>query len=303
MIVISFLSITLVLAILSIRALYQSVKYFPLIGWSRLGLGISLSGFVFLYGAWIYISAYGKYIIPGLAIIVIGSGLLRRPARKSLIERRESKALNYIISGTLLVLCVLYFTGTETNRSVVRLSFPLHPGRYFVLQGGRGLPSNLFHYNSRRAAYAMDIVALDTWGRRANKVFSTKLKDYFIYGDTIYAPCDGKVLRAVSDNPDNIPPRRARGPHNLNGVLLQGEEATVYLGHLQQGGVFVAEGQELKAGQPIGLVGNSGMSLEPHLHIQAHANSRDGAPWYSQPQLEIQFFDRAYLLFEQIKAP
>ena len=47
---------------------------------------------------------------------------------------------------------------------------------------------------------------------------------------------------------------------------------------------------------------NSGFSLEPHLHIQVHARTGDGRPWYRQPPLLIAFGGRSYLLFEQIKA-
>ena len=303
MIVISFLTLTLLLALIALQALWRSLRALPYPDWTRLLLALSLSVFVYLYGAWIYISAYGKY---AFALSVLGFTafiLLSRKRGKNSRSGPGPRIRDLVISAILLTTDVLYFTGTAGSTSYARLSFPLKPGRYFVLQGGKGLPANIFHYNSRRSVYAMDLVALDERGRRSSMVFSSELREYFIFGDTVYAPCDGEVERAVSDNPDNIPPRRKRGPHNLNGVLIRGAAYTVYLGHLRQAGVFVRAGQAVNAGQAIGLVGNSGMSLEPHLHIQVHANSMDGRPWYEQAQLPIRFFDKEYLLFEEIDVP
>jgi murein DD-endopeptidase MepM/ murein hydrolase activator NlpD len=39
--------------------------------------------------------------------------------------------------------------------------------------------------------------------------------------------------------------------------------------HLQEGSIKVKIGDEVTAGQPIAKAGNSGMTLYPHLHIQA----------------------------------
>jgi hypothetical protein len=301
-IVISFLAFTLLLAVAALQLIRRSISGGPQICGPRLLLALSLSLFVFLYGAWVYVSAYGKYAFALAALIIMAYSLLRRGrmTRRRPPARRPFRDL--ALSIILLAMNVLYFTGTAGPTPYAKLRFPLKAGRYFVLQGGKGLPANVFHFNSRRAVYAMDIVQLDALGRRCSKVFSRKLRDYYIFGDTVYSPCDGIVRRAVSDNPDNIPPRRKRGPNNLNGIVLEGAEYIVYMGHLRQNGVFVRAGQRVQAGQPLGLVGNSGMSLEPHLHIQVHTKALDDAPWYRQPQLFIKFNDREYLLFQEIDA-
>lgn len=41
------------------------------------------------------------------------------------------------------------------------------------------------------------------------------------------------------------------------------------IAHLRPGSVVVAVGDQVKAGQLLGQVGNSGNSIEPHLHIGA----------------------------------
>jgi len=169
------------------------------------------------------------------------------------------------------------------------------------LQGGKGLPTNVFHAGSKHSVYAIDIVKLNDLGQRSNHIFSKDLNDYFIFADTIFSPCDGVIQRSVDDNPDNIPPNHIRGPHNLNGVVIESKDYTVFLGHMKQSCVFVKLGDTVKVGTALGLAGNSGFSIEPHLHIQVHAKSLDGTPWYQLPPMFVSFDHREYLLFQKIE--
>ncbi len=51
--------------------------------------------------------------------------------------------------------------------------------------------------------------------------------------------------------------------------------------HLQPGSLRVKFGDKVKAGQVLGLVGNTGNSSEPHLHFQLmNANSPLGSEGY-----------------------
>lgn len=298
MLVYLLLFVTLLLAVLSLyltgRGLQRGLHY----GWPMLLCGLALGTFIYLYGTWVYLSVYLRYVFVVMAIPVIMFALLRHRTHKPGPVR---VVLNLVCCLLFGALSVLYFTGTGGRPQSITIPFPLKAGRYIILQGGKGLPANLFHAGGqRKAAYAIDIARLNRWGNRASSIFSTRLEDYEIFNDTIYSPCDCIVRRAVSDNPDNIPPRRVRGPHNLNGTLLEAPAFYLYLGHMKQYQVFVQEGQQLRVGQPIGLVGNSGMSIEPHLHIQAHAKADPDEPWYRQPQLFIRFNRKTYLLFDVI---
>ena len=53
--------------------------------------------------------------------------------------------------------------------------------------------------------------------------------------------------------------------------------------HLQPGSISVKRGDRVKAGQVLGLLGNSGNSTEPHLHFQAGDDREllggDGVPF------------------------
>lgn len=294
MIVYSLLGITLLVAALSVRWLYTAARQ-PV----RLIAGLALAVFILLYGAWVFVSIYMQWMFATVAIAALVAGLLRKR-----VHAANWRPWGLIVPAVVFsLLDVLYFTGTaRSGYPVLNLSLPFRQGRYFVFQGGRGLPTNLLHAFGRgHIHYAMDIIKLDGLGRRGNAVFSTKLSDYAIYGDTILAPCTGKVIMAINDNPDNTPPNAIRGLHNTNGVVIDAGTYYVCMVHMKYNDVWVQPGDSVRTGQPIGRVGNSGKSIEPHLHIQAHAKTTPGRPWYFEPPLEIAFNGRTYRLFEVIE--
>jgi hypothetical protein len=299
MLVCLLLGITVFVALLSMVCVWLGARDDLRFTWHRVLAATALAVFVYLYGTWIYISIYAKYVFGILFVLSFMAGLLNKK------KTRTTIALWKIVPNlffTLLfgALAILYFTGSTGRPAKVELAFPLKTGKYFILQGGKGLPTNFFHYSYRGAIYAIDIVKLDERGRRANHIFSPVLEDYLIYNDTVFSPCDGRVLRARDENPDNTPPIRNRGPSNTNQVLIETDSFYVFMGHLKQKGVFVHEGDLVKKGQPLAVVGNSGFSLEPHLHIQAHRNTGKSS-WFAEEPLYIEFDGRAYLMFETIR--
>jgi murein DD-endopeptidase MepM/ murein hydrolase activator NlpD len=63
-----------------------------------------------------------------------------------------------------------------------------------------------------------------------------------------------------------------------------GQLQTLY-GHMSE--IFVQEGQEIRQGTVIGLVGSTGNSTGPHLHFETHAATNDG--WIAvDPNQEVQ---------------
>ncbi len=271
--------------------------------WPIILLAVSVALFIYLFGPWVFLSVYLKYAFALGTLVILTIKLLKTGVVPVNVKPAGRRLASLVGSFFLLLLSALYFTGTVFQRyDSIDLALPFKQGQYFVFQGGRGLPTNVFHFFGRRTLFAMDIIKLNKLGNRANQIFSTELNDYAIFGDTIYSPCNGIVEKAEDRNPDNIPPARKRGTYNLNGVIVKTPQAYVLLGHMEQGKVFVKEGDTVGVGQPLGLAGNSGMSLEPHLHIQAHANIHNGKPWYQQPQLAITFNHKSYNLFQIIEA-
>ena len=294
----SLLAVTLILAIISMVVLWRT----PI--WHRLLLALSLAAFDYLFGAWLFISIYLKYVFAAAFLLLL---LIRIISAKSPSEKKPNSGkliLNLILSVILITLNILFFTGTTGKPfGIARLHLPFRSGRFIVFQGGKGLPTNVFHYGLRGAVYAMDLAKLNKYGNRANHIFSTRLDDYEIFSDTILSPCNGIIAHTTDINPDNIPPSRKRGPTNTNQVLIATDSMYVFLAHMRYHKVFVKQGDTVITGQPLGLVGNSGFSLEPHLHIQVHARTNTGLPWYKEKPLLIEFDDKSYLLFDVISVP
>ncbi len=261
----------------------------------RLIFVLSFTWFTYLYGCWVFVSIYLKYVFAALSVIALVAGFTKHKAT-------QRGTISQLVFGLLFVtLCTLYYTGTTGTPQTLNLSLPFKHGRYLVFQGGKGLPTNLFHYSYRGTIYAMDLIKLDNTGNRAKKIFSTNLNDYQTFGDTVYSPCNGIIEKAESENPDNIPPSRKRGRTNTNNVLIDAGSYYVFMAHLKQYSLLVHDGDTVKTGQPLAQAGNSGFSLEPHLHIQAHIKE-SGVPWYRGTPLYLLFNDHSYLLFQTIDA-
>ncbi len=89
-------------------------------------------------------------------------------------------------------------------------------------------------------------------------------------GTPVFAPLDGVVLGIADGNPDM---NTTWGGQPANFVVLShGQGVVSYLYHLKNGSVSVAAGEQVRAGQQIGLTASSGNSTYPHLHFEVHEN-------------------------------
>jgi hypothetical protein len=169
---------------------------------------------------------------------------------------------------------------------------PLRGGRYVVDHGGSNTLLN-YHGESRPQTYALDISQVSVLGVRARGVLPRQLERYAIYGDTLYSPVSGTVVFAVDGLPDLTPPEMDRKRIAGNHVWVQSGNAYLLLAHLKKGSVRVRPGQTVSVGEPIGQVGNSGNTSEPHLHI--HAVRIEGEV---SPERLLRFGDPIPLLIE-----
>ena len=83
-------------------------------------------------------------------------------------------------------------------------------------------------------------------------------------GTKVYAAGDGTVTEVVFN--------RSRHGYGTYIKLDHGFTYESFYGHLDK--VLVREGQKVKRGQVIGEVGNTGLSMAPHLHYEVRKNKR-----------------------------
>jgi hypothetical protein len=139
--------------------------------------------------------------------------------------------------------------------------------------------------------YDMAVVAYDgqndTWTHLLPGGSNAKNEDYRVWGKPVYAMADGTVQSWANDRPTNPnPPSDLSPPDPVEGnhfYIQHGPELMLYA-HLQQGTLnndLLAPGAPVKAGDFLGLAGNSGNSSGPHLHIHAIKGT---SPWQGPPQ-------------------
>jgi biotin carboxyl carrier protein len=164
----------------------------------------------------------------------------------------------------------------KKDHEVLEIEFPFRNGRFMVTDGGDSYVSRLmnYHYHSKihkkkgtnkSMLYATDLVKLPS-GRHS--VMPRQNEDYPVFGEPIYAPMGGTVVKVINDIDDNIPFSGGYHYNTGNTVVIHKNNLFFLLGHMKKGSITVNEGQEIKHGDLIGEAGNSGMSERPHLHMQ-----------------------------------
>lgn len=136
--------------------------------------------------------------------------------------------------------------------------------------------------------YAIDWVQLYPDGR----TFHGDAKDnrnYRAYGAEILSVSDGVITQTKDGIQQNVPNERPAVPMTLetiggNHVIVDiGNSLFAFYAHMQPGSLRVKVGDHVRRGDALGLIGNSGNSSEPHLHLHlCDANSElacEGVPY------------------------
>lgn len=236
--------------------------------------------YILLTGRWDWLSYYLCYLFP--ILFVVATVVSYRRVRALPFFSHSGSARWWNSAGALLTLLLFggflgwTIRGSFYAEAPVRLALPLRDGWHYVAQGGNSTFVN-YHNRSQAQQYALDLVELNALGARARGVYPTSLEGYVIFGETVHSPCDGPIVAAVNELPDHIPPATDREHPAGNHVVIACEGVNVLLAHLQNGSVTVQAGDRVTTGQPLGRVGNSGNTSEPHLHIHAVRGDSGGA--------------------------
>jgi hypothetical protein len=276
-------TVMLTLLVVAPAVLVASLAFLP--HWGIVHLAIhaiavaTCLAFVFIWGKYTLMGSYYlRFFLPVSFVVAVVIAW-----RRKRISSDKLTTIGRLVQIATIVgsLALAYFAGMQVHSAVVGLSyasnlgfidlaFPLRNGRYFISDGGTNRMMNV-HYrpNTPGQKFAIDIVKLDALGSLSRSFFSVAAADANIFGTNVYAPCAGLVTESEDGVPDHkigdYDEKHPLGNHvvlNCNGLLVE-------MAHFRNGSVRVHPNQAVKIGDPLGAVGNSGFSDEPHLHIQA----------------------------------
>lgn len=158
----------------------------------------------------------------------------------------------------------------ERASPLVRLPFW---GAWMVSQGPHGQVTH-----RGEGGHAWDFVVVDEQ-RSTHRGLGLYLADYYAFGLPVLAPADGVVVRVVDGVPDNEPSHDNPTDNWGNYAIIDhGNDVCTEISHFQAHSLVVSEGQPVRRGQVLGRCGNSGRSLEPHIHFHVQVGSQSGAP-------------------------
>jgi len=161
------------------------------------------------------------------------------------------------------------------------------------------------------------------------------VEDTFTWSSPVYSPVDGIVVAGHDTEDDRKKisfvydlfsllinkPKVTDGFSAFGGnhIMIRANGFYVLLCHLKKNSARVKTGDSVTANQQIGEVGNSGSSIQPHLHVQVMSNEqyfplfanllpfkfrsgkvKQGGKWLSHQNIELK--NKTHYFFERITA-
>ncbi len=173
------------------------------------------------------------------------------------------------------------YPGTPVRKDVVRLRPPLRGDSWIALEGPGGNnhhTAGILQFEGRNIVpqrFGIDFARSYDDGQLFHGD-SGDVHNYRSYGAEVFAVADARVIFVRDDMPDNPIQTKDTGlPDTL--ANLVGNRVALDLGdgryanymHLQPRSIRVKVGQNVRAGDVLALVGNSGATA-PHLHFQVN---------------------------------
>jgi len=152
------------------------------------------------------------------------------------------------------------------------LSSPPLEGSQYILMGNSD-----YHLEEEGFGhFAYDLTRFNEEGARFQNAGDLN-EDYFVFGNDVHSPVSGTVVDVIRHVPDNTPGTfpnpedYLNTPQNLLGIHLYGNYY-LYLLHFEFDSIpeHLTFGSVINERDFLGRVGNSGVSLEPHLHASLY---------------------------------
>jgi hypothetical protein len=170
---------------------------------------------------------------------------------------------------------------TVDSRRALIVVPPVHGSGWFVQNGCCGT-SESTHSLVRLAVNGSELQHPETfaidWAREeGGRLFTgdgSALRDHFAFGSVVSSSTGGVVVSARDGFPEQPallqepPVGITQGNYLGNYVIVRVRPGVyAYYTHLERGSVAVKVGQQVRTGQRLARVGNSGNSTSPHLHF------------------------------------
>ncbi len=259
---------------------------------------------------WVIVPWYLSYVLLVIAVILSARSLAHTEGRTWFTPWTLPSTLSLL--GQLSVIMIIIAANSyllsgrySKAQEFADVSFPLSQGNYYAVNAGSNsvLNPNLRNLKPipslaawQGISYGVDIVKINSFGFRARGTQPDEPQLYNIYGDQVFAPCNGTVVHTENNQPDHkvLTEEADKNEPLGNHVLLNCDGTEILLAHLQYDSVMVAPGNKVEEGAPLGRVGNSGKTIEPCLLISAQKRTPEQPVFGGQP-LEIRF-DGDYLV-------
>jgi hypothetical protein len=205
-----------------------------------------------------------------LIAVVVAVSLLRFVASFGVPRRTNPGPTLVMAAGALVLAFDLARAFVGAPAAEVRIAPPFE-GAWVVLQGGDS-PLQNHHLVAYNQHFALDLVRL-----KDGRIFADGDGNAAVHSweEPLTSPADGTVVLARGGMEDadgaNFVTELEDAAGNVVVIELDSGHFVV-LAHLRQGTLRVREGDRVRTGDPLALVGNSGNTTMPHLHLQVQTH-------------------------------
>ncbi|MES2478031.1 MAG: M23 family metallopeptidase [Bacteroidota bacterium] len=224
-------------------------------------------------------------IITFFSVVFLIIGIIRSIIRRPFFSIRRLAGF-----ALLLLLCFSgsiyskYPSSFDHYKSKVAFRLPLDTA--LTVAWGGGSEDLNYHVTYPNQCWAYDMMVVKDGSSHSGN--GNKLEDYYAYGLAVLSPAAGKVVKVVDSFPDmKIGVLGGGGINNPEGnhvIIEVAQKEYLVICHLKPKSVMVKVGDILQQGQTLALVGNSGNTSEPHIHIHLQSSTDDflseGIPLY-----------------------
>jgi hypothetical protein len=149
--------------------------------------------------------------------------------------------------------------------------------RWFWGSGMGGTQFNVHSYPEERYYYDVGLKGPDgNTFKDANKM--SENDNYHCWGRPVLSMSSGEVIFTSNDFEDNFGNVHNDNSIGANTVVIRNDTLNCYhvYVHLKQHSIIVTSGDPISPGDKLGLVGNSGGTSEPHLHVGISGRDSEG---------------------------